>query len=127
MVAKLAVTILVVGAAFAALLVNRQQRIDAVAEISRAQLRMTQHDRTINRLHAAVAQAIQPAELQRLAFGMPIEWQQIPYRFDPLQPAGVERAAATVQKDNRIGRDARQNQQQRTPARRTAAAEERNR
>lgn len=95
MVAKLAVIIIAIGAAFGALLVNRQQRIDAVAEISRSQLRMELHDKTIMRLQAAVAQAIRPDELRVAAFSMPVEWQQIPYRFDPFRsPTSGETAVA---------------------------------
>jgi hypothetical protein len=95
MVAKLAVIIIAIGAAFGVLLVNRQHRIDAVAEISRAQLRMELHEKTIMRLQAAVAQAIRPDELRVAAFSMPIEWQQIPYRFDPFRtPTGGEAVAA---------------------------------
>lgn len=97
MVAKLAVIIIAIGAAFGALLVNRQQRIDAVAEISRSQLRMELHDKTIMRLQAAVAQAIRPDELRVAAFSMPVEWQQIPYRFDPLRaPTNGDTAIAGV-------------------------------
>jgi hypothetical protein len=95
MVAKLAVIIIAIGAAFGVLLVNRQHRIDAVAEISRAQLRMELHEKTIMRLQAAVAQAIRPDELRVAAFSMPVEWQQIPYRFDPFRtPAKGEAVAA---------------------------------
>jgi hypothetical protein len=95
MVAKLAVIIIAIGAAFGALLVNRQQRIDAVAEIARSQLRMSLHDKTIMRLQAAVAESIRPDELRVAAFAQPVEWQQIPYRFDPYQmPAGTDRAVA---------------------------------
>lgn len=95
MVAKLAVIIISIGAAFGALLVNRQQRIDAVAEIARSQLRMAMHDKTIMRLQAAVAHAIRPDELRVAAFAQPVDWQQIPYRFDPFQsPSGPDRAVA---------------------------------
>lgn len=95
MVAKLAVIIISIGAAFGALLVNRQQRIDAVAEIARAQLRMEMHDKTIMRLQAAVAKSIRPDELRAIAFAQPVEWQQIPYRFDPFHsPTGTDRAVA---------------------------------
>ncbi len=95
MVAKLAVIIISIGAAFGALLVNRQQRIDAVAEIARSQLRMAMHDKTIMRLQAAVAHGIRPDELRVAAFAQSVEWQQIPYRFDPFQsPSGPDRAVA---------------------------------
>ena len=69
MVAKLAVIIISIGAAFGALLVNRQQRIDAVAEIARSQLRMAMHDKTIMRLQAAVAHAIRSRFTGKVAEG----------------------------------------------------------
>ncbi|MDZ4830013.1 MAG: hypothetical protein SGJ09_07420 [Phycisphaerae bacterium] len=89
MVAKLAVVIIAIGAAFGALLVNRQQRIDAVAEIARSQLRMVEHRRTITRLQAAVADAVRPSEL-RVALGKlsvegAVEWVAIPNRFSPMK------------------------------------------
>ncbi len=93
MVAKLAVVILVIGAAFAALLVNRQQRIDVVAEISRSQLRMETHGQTIQRLHAAVAEVMRPSELRAALARLPVEWVQIPYRFDPFAGQGKPRMA----------------------------------
>ncbi len=96
MVAKLAITIIAIGAAFGALLVNRQQRIDAVAEISRSQLRMTLHDKTISRLQAAVAESIRPDNLKALAFAQPWQWQQIPYRFDPFERRPSQYAAADI-------------------------------
>lgn len=89
MVAKLAVVIIAIGAAFGALLVNRQQRIDAVAEIARSQLRMDEHRRTITRLQAAVADAVRPSEM-RVALGKlssegAVEWVAIPNRFSPMK------------------------------------------
>lgn len=84
MVAKLAVIIVAIGATFAALLVNRQQRIDAVAEIARAQLRVEAHRKTVLKLHAAVAEAVRPAELRMAIARSGVQWQPIPYRFDPV-------------------------------------------
>jgi len=98
MVAKLAVSIIAIGATFGALLVIRQQRIDAVAEISRAQLRMALHDKTIARLQSAVAHAIRPDELKMLAFAQPVEWEQIPYRFSPTEQHAGKPVARTPKK-----------------------------
>lgn len=97
MVAKLAVIVLAVGAAFAALLVNRQQRIDVVADLSRSQLRMEQHRKTILRLRAAVAESVKPSELHMALAKLPVEWQPIPYRFNPLEgPARGAQASTLV-------------------------------
>lgn len=84
MVAKLAVIIIAIGATFAALLVNRQQRIDAVAEIARAQLRVEAHRKTVLKLHAAVAEAVRPAELRMAIARSGLQWQPIPHRFEPI-------------------------------------------
>jgi hypothetical protein len=84
MVAKLAVIIVAIGATFAALLVNRQQRIDAVAEIARAQIRVEAHRKTVLKLHAAVAEAVRPAELRMAIARSGVQWQPIPYRFEPV-------------------------------------------
>src|SRR5262245_31423890 len=90
MVGKVAIIIIALGATSAALLVNRQQRIDVAAEMARAQLRMEEHRRTIARLQAAVAEAVRPAELRVAVGNMPIEWQPIPYRFDPFQNPTID-------------------------------------
>ena len=98
MVAKVAVIIIAIGAAFGALLVNRQQRIDVVAEVARSQLRMELHAKTITRLQAAVADAVRPSEL-RVALGqLPIEWEAIPNRFDPLKRAPARAANPASEK-----------------------------
>jgi hypothetical protein len=64
MFAKLATVIVVLGAMFGALLVNRQQRIDAASEISRIHFRMFKHERTRTNLQAQVAAAVRPDRLR---------------------------------------------------------------
>lgn len=93
MAAKLAVIVVVIGAAFGALLVNRQQRIDVVAEVARAQLRMTKHRETISRLQAAVAEAVRPAELERALLDVAPRWESVEYRFEPMT---AKRPSATT-------------------------------
>lgn len=87
MFAKLAITTLGLGAAFGGLLIIRQQAIDTTAEIARLQLRLEQHRKAIVRMHATVAEAVRPAELQLAKDRLGLEWQPIRYRFDPLQYA----------------------------------------
>ncbi|MFO0827863.1 MAG: hypothetical protein U0572_06900 [Phycisphaerales bacterium] len=94
MVAKLAVVIIAIGMAFGALLVNRQQRIDAVAEVARSQLRMEQHRRTIDRLQAAVAEAVRPSEIEKATQRLAVVWRPIPNRFDPLVSADASNKRA---------------------------------
>lgn len=64
MFAKLATVIVVLGAMFGALLVNRQQRIDAASEISRIHFRMNKHERARTNLQAQVATAVRPDRLR---------------------------------------------------------------
>jgi hypothetical protein len=64
MFAKLATVIVVLGAMFGALLVNRQQRIDAASEISRIHFRMIKHERARTNLQAQVAAAVRPDRLR---------------------------------------------------------------
>jgi hypothetical protein len=94
---KLAVIIVVLGAAFAVLLVNRQQRIDVAAEIARAQLRMDLHRKTISRLQASVAKAVHPDELRVAQAVVAAEWEPIPYRFDPFESSRSGTRLATAE------------------------------
>ena len=68
MFAKLVTVVVVLGAMFGALLVNRQQRIDAASEISRIHFRMLRHERAQNGLQSEVAASVRPDRLrERLA------------------------------------------------------------
>jgi hypothetical protein len=84
--AKLATVIIVLGAMFGALLVNRQQRIDAAAEISRSHFRMQRQDRERTAKQADVAAAVRPDRLrEKLAAidGGKDSMKPIPFRYDP--------------------------------------------
>jgi hypothetical protein len=81
----LAITIVGLGGAFGGLLIIRQQAVDTTAEIARLQLRLEQHRKTITRMHAIVAEAVRPADLQLAKDRLGLEWQPIRYRFDPVQ------------------------------------------
>ncbi|MFM7052452.1 MAG: hypothetical protein ACKOYN_10020 [Planctomycetota bacterium] len=84
MFAKIATVIVVLGAMFGALLVNRQKRIDAAAEISRSHFRMLQHDRARTRLQAQVAAAVRPDRLRdKLEQVDDGKFRPIPNRYDP--------------------------------------------
>ena len=65
MFAKLVLIILALGATFGALLVNRQQRVDAAAQISRMHFKLHRHERAASRLRAEIARAVRPDEVQR--------------------------------------------------------------
>ena len=85
MFAKLAITILGLGASFGGLLIIRQQSVDTTAEIARLQLRLDQHRKAITRMHAVVAESVRPADLQLAKDRLGLEWRPIRYRFDPVQ------------------------------------------
>ena len=57
MFAKIATVIVVLGAMYGALLVNRQKRIDRAAEISRIHFRIQESERERVRLQVKVARA----------------------------------------------------------------------
>jgi len=84
-IAKLALLIVTVGASCGGLLVIRQQAIDTTAEIARVQLRLDTHRKAVIRMRAEVASAVRPGELQAARERLGLEWQPIPYRFDPLR------------------------------------------
>ena len=60
MFAKLATVIIVLGAMFGALLVNRQERIDTAAEISRIHFKLEKQERERTRREAKVATSVIP-------------------------------------------------------------------
>ena len=87
MFAKLATVIIVLGAMFGALLVNRQQRIDRAAEISRSHFRMQEQERSRTVKQAEVASAVRPDRLrEKLASieGGKDGMKPIPFRYDPM-------------------------------------------
>ncbi len=86
MFAKVATVVVVLGAMFGALLVNRQQRVDAAAEIGRSHVRITRHERARVKLQADVASAVRPDRLRERIAVLPggLEaFRPIPFRYDP--------------------------------------------
>lgn len=77
MFAKLATVVVVLGAMFGALLVNRQQRIDAASEMSRLHFEIERNERERIRLEAEIATAVRPdriaALLRKLDLGIAVE------------------------------------------------------
>lgn len=121
MFAKLATVIVVLGATFGALLVNRQQRIDAASEISRTHFRMLRHERARTVLQAEVAAAVRPDRLreqiarlnaQRGADADVLQaFKPIPFRSSPRQatdealgPVGEELATGASRRDGEARR-----------------------
>lgn len=87
MFAKIATVIVVLGAMYGALLVNRQHIIDNAAEISRIHFRMKKYERATVRLQAEVASSVRPDRLRdrlaEVAKAAGIEFKPIPFRYDP--------------------------------------------
>ncbi|MCE2883305.1 MAG: hypothetical protein LW806_00190 [Planctomycetaceae bacterium] len=91
MFAKLATVIVVLGAMFGALLVNRQERIDTAAEISRIHFELERNERERIRREADVAGLLTPAEIRTLVERIEKDatareaavLKPIPFREDP--------------------------------------------
>ena len=91
MFAKLATVIVVLGAMFGALLVNRQERIDTAAEISRIHFELDRNERERIRREADVAGRLTPAEIRTLVERIEKDAEiraasvlkPIPFREDP--------------------------------------------
>ncbi|MFO0874920.1 MAG: hypothetical protein U0575_13250 [Phycisphaerales bacterium] len=82
MFGKLALVILVLGALAAALLVDRQQRIDLAAEMSRTHGRLRQHEQALWRLRGDVAHRTRPAEIRAAIERLGVKFVPIPDRLD---------------------------------------------
>ena len=85
MFAKIATVIVVLGAMYGALLVNRQKRIDAASEISRIHFRMQEADHSKVRLQVKVAQLTTATELKKRVGDEALakHYMSIPFRHDP--------------------------------------------
>ncbi len=81
MFAKLATVIVVLGAMFGALLVNRQERIDTAAEISRIHFKLQKQERERTRREAKVATSVMPDRIRTLLGSEGSK--PIPFRGDP--------------------------------------------
>ena len=81
MFAKLATVIIVLGAMFGALLVNRQERIDTAAEISRIHFKLQKQERERTRREAKVATSVMPDRIRALLGDD--QSKPIPFRQDP--------------------------------------------
>ena len=95
MFAKLATVIIVLGAMYGALLVNRQKRIDAASEMSRIHFRLQDADQRRVRLQVDVAKATTVSELEKKLAQAPGsgDFKSIPNRYDPENmktPSAVE-------------------------------------
>jgi hypothetical protein len=103
MFAKLATVIVVLGAMFGALLVNRQQRIDAASEISRVHFRMMRHERARTSMQAQVAAAVRPDRLREKVehvAGKPDvhhAFKPIPFRLTPERATDAALGALDVE------------------------------
>lgn len=85
MFAKIATVIVVLGAMYGALLVNRQKRIDAAAEISRIHFRIQDADHEKVRLQVKVARATTASEIINSigAATLAEKYRSVPFRNDP--------------------------------------------
>ncbi len=84
MFAKIATVIVVLGAMYGALLVNRQKRIDAASQISRIHFHMQEMEHEKVRQQVKVARATTATELnKRLGEKRLADYKSVPFRHDP--------------------------------------------
>ncbi len=88
MFAKLLFIIVVVAASACALLVIRQQRIDAFHEITQTYKRLSEHERTLWTMRAEIAERCRPSQVRLAMNGLGINWAPLPAR--PMTPADIE-------------------------------------
>lgn len=91
MFGKLVLLILVLGGVSAAMLVDRQQRLDLAAEMQRTHARLRQHEQATWRLRADIAYATRPAEIRASIERLNVRMVPIPNRLEhsrakPLPP-----------------------------------------
>lgn len=95
MFGKLCMLILAVGVTACALLVLRQQRLDAVHELAVAQGRIAQHDRDLYELRTRIATRVTPTQVEALAVKVgqlePIR-HVVPQRPGTPEPTAIVRA-----------------------------------
>ena len=84
MFAKLVTVIVVLGVMYGALLVNRQKRIDAAAQMSRIHFRLQEADHEKVRQQVKVARETTASALRaRIGEEKLAEYRAVPFRFDP--------------------------------------------
>jgi len=84
MFAKIATVIVVLGAMFGALLVNRQKRIDAASQVSRIHFRIQAADHERARLQVKVAAETTAGAIRsRIGEERFAEYKSVPFRYDP--------------------------------------------
>ncbi|MSR41395.1 MAG: hypothetical protein EXS10_05780 [Phycisphaerales bacterium] len=106
MFAKICIIILVLGATAGALLVNRQQRVDAAAEISRMHFKLHRHERAASRLRAEIATAVRPDQVRALLTSGGEKWEPILYRYNPAKAVRLiddETIAQDIEDHGRLG------------------------
>jgi hypothetical protein len=107
MFAKLLLIILTAGAIAAALLVNRQHRIDTAHEITVLHRRLMGHEQTLWRMQAEVAEQIKPNEIRRHIERMGGEWVALPApprkRRSADQPDSRLAGQPTIDEDDEFG------------------------
>lgn len=98
---KLLLIILAAGAIAAALLVNRQHRIDTAHEITGLHQRLTGQEQTLWKLETEIAHRLRPEEIRRELERMGGEWVALP--APPTKPRSDERSDERLAEQVRSG------------------------
>ncbi len=80
MFAKLLIIIVVAGCTAAALLVNRQHRIDTAHEIAGLHARIVEHEQNLWRLQQEIASRSRPEDVRRALRSFDRHWVSLPNR-----------------------------------------------
>jgi hypothetical protein len=103
---KLFIIIVVVGALACALLVIRQQRIEAAHEMSLIHQRLSESERTLWQLRGQIAAACRPDEVRRMVDRQGGSWMAIPApplnRPGPAPDPTVPRRMAALSHDQQL-------------------------
>jgi len=89
---KLTLTIIVLGFAATLLLVDRQQRLDLAAEMSRTHQRMGEHERALWRLRTDIAFRTRPDRIRAEVDRLDLEWEPLHDRLALAQERERDRA-----------------------------------
>ncbi len=89
--AKLCAVVISIGVVGCALLALRQSRLQAASELTQAQLRIAEHDRSLWRLRAQIAERTTPREIEEMAAALGPLVPMVPDAQDvpPLGPVPV--------------------------------------
>jgi cell division protein FtsL len=95
MFAKLLVIVLAIGLIAAALLMIRQQRLDAVHEMAQIHRRVNEQQTSLWLMRTRIADRCRPDRIREAAQELGVEWRPIPTKPDAAHLSGAELVSET--------------------------------